>query len=168
MSRTRHLVLKDAESPQAAHSLALELGDPLAAQVQAMSREQQIAWAKANAQFLHPNADFKMVLDDDLVAWEIPFDSPDFFDKAVAGLRAGGKDADRAARLLARYVQAGPKEGGADAWAAYWRENQPCLFANDEGEFLWYLDPLAKSRGVPTKDLRGPKRADPMPTTAAR
>ena len=168
VSRTRRLVLKDAEAPQQFHSLALDLGQPLLAQMQAMSREQQIAWARANTQFLHPNADFKMVLDDDLVAWGIPFDSPAFFDKAVAGLRAGGKEAERAARLLARYVHAGPKEGGADAWAAYWRENQPYLFANDEGEFLWYLDPLAKSRSVPTAHLRGPKRADSAPTTAAR
>jgi hypothetical protein len=168
VSRTRRLVLKDAEAPQQFHSLALDLGQPLLAQMQAMSREQQIAWARANTQFLHPNADFKMVLDDDLVAWGIPFDSPAFFDKAVAGLRAGGKEAERAARLLARYVHTGPKEAGADAWAAYWRENQPYLFANDEGEFLWYLDPLAKSRGVPTAHLRGPKRADSAPTTAAR
>jgi hypothetical protein len=168
VSRTRKLVLKDAETPQQFHTLALDLGQPLLAQVQAMTREQQAAWARANAKFLHPNPDYKMVVDDDLAAWGIPFDSPDFFDKAVAGLRAGGKEAERAARLLARYVHNGPKDGGADAWASYWQDNQPFLFASDEGEFHWYLDPLAKSRGIPTRDLRGPKRADPAPVTAAR
>ena len=149
-------------------TLALDLGDALAAQVKGMSREQQLAWAKVNTKYLHPNAEFKMVMDEDLLAWGIPFDSPGFFDKAVAGLRTGGKEAERAARLLARYVQSGPKAGGADAWATYWRENQPYLFASDAGEYLWYLDPLAKRRGVPTKDLRGPKRADPALITAPR
>jgi hypothetical protein len=168
VSRTRHDVLKHVEDPPRRYSLSADLGGALPAQLQAMSREQQIAWAKANARFLHPNTEFKMEIDDDLLAWGIPFDAPSFFDRAVAGLRTGGNEAERAARLLARYVQAGPKEGGADAWAAFWRENKSYLFGNDEGEFLWYLDPLAKKRGVPTQDLRGPKRADPMPNTALK
>jgi hypothetical protein len=28
------------------------------------------------------------------------------------------------------------------------------------GDYRWYIDPLAKKRGVPTAELRGPKRGD--------
>jgi hypothetical protein len=39
-------------------------------------------------------------------------------------------------------------------------ENRPYLFASDTADYRWYVDPLAKRRGVPSAELRGPKRAD--------
>jgi hypothetical protein len=65
----------------------------------------------------------------------------------------------RAQRLLERYVPIGPSAGDSDAWASWWKENQRFAFASDSGDYRWYIDPLAKKRGVPTREMRGPKRA---------
>jgi hypothetical protein len=54
----------------------------------------------------------------------VSFDKPEFFDNALVELRAGGIAADRARRLLDRYVPSGSKSGSADQWDAWWRENQ--------------------------------------------
>jgi hypothetical protein len=32
-------------------------------------------------------------------------------------------------------------------------------FASDAGDYRWNTDPLAKKRGVPISEMRGPKRA---------
>jgi hypothetical protein len=130
-----------------------------------MSRDQMLEWARQNSGFLRPDATQKLELDPDLEALGMPFDKPEFFEKAIAGLRAGGKDAERANRLLQRYVSGGPRETGADQWNAWWNENKTYLFASDAGDYGWYIDPLAKQRGTPTSQLRGISRADtPMLT----
>lgn len=115
---------------------------------------------KAERQFLYPDEYKKLKVDEDLKALQIPFDSPEFFDKAIANLRGGDKDADTARRLLERYVPCGPKNGTADQWSAWWQANQPYAFASDSGDYCWYVDPLAKKRGMPTADLHGIKRSD--------
>jgi hypothetical protein len=87
-----------------------------------------------------------------------------FLDKAVADLgsaAAAGSDASAAARkLLGRYVPDGPgRDAPAERWSAWLKENRPYLFFSDAGGYRWYLDPLAKKRGLPSADVRGPARA---------
>jgi hypothetical protein len=139
-----------------------------------LGREKIVEWFEQNELFLHPEDSHRVVplgqssmkkliqleIDEDLVALGVSFDNPEFLDKTVAGLSAGGTAAVRARRLLDRYVPAGPNSGVADQWTAWWRENRPYAFASDLGDYCWYIDPLAKKRGVPTSELRGPKRAD--------
>ena len=128
--------------------------------VSALSREKMAEWFDQNQAFLHPNSDHKFEMDPDLVALGVAFDRPEFFDKTLADLRRGGPAAERAGRLLDRYVSVGPRNGSADQWTAWWRENQAYAFASDGGDYCWYIDPLAKKRRVPTHDLRGSKRAN--------
>lgn len=90
----------------------------------------------------------------------MPFDDPTFLDKTITDLKAGGPNAERARRLLARYVPCGPVKGTAEAWVAWWKESKPYAFASDSGDFCWYIDPLAKGRGMASAVLRGPARAD--------
>jgi hypothetical protein len=169
VSRTRKAIQKDLESPKSpSERLAEDLAGELWATVAAMTPEARIAWAETNARFLHPNTARRMERDTDLAALGLPFDSPEFFDKAIAGLREGGAAADRAKKLLQRYVQASPVDKSVDGWTAWWRENKAYLFGSDEGEYLWYIDGWAKRRGVPTQEFRGPSRADPTPIAAAR
>ncbi len=61
--------------------------------------------------------------------------------------------------LLERYVPDGPIGGDSNAWASWWKENQRFAFASDAGDYRWYIDPLAKKRGVPASVMRGPKCA---------
>lgn len=70
-----------------------------------------------------------------------------------------GHKADTARELLRRYAPLGPEETTAEAWQSWWKENKPYLFFSESGWYRWYIDPLAKKRGIPTKDLRGSLRA---------
>ena len=118
------------------------------------------AWFDAERPWIHPNADNYLEVDTNAKALNVVFDSPDFFPKAIAALRNDNTKA-AAADVLSRYAPEGPgKDAGAKAWEKWWEANRPYLFYSELGEYRWYIDPLAKQRGVPTKDLRGPDRAD--------
>jgi hypothetical protein len=125
------------------------------------NRKAMAKWAEEHERFFHPDKTQRLAVDEDLMALGVPFDDPRFFDKAFGDLRA--KDhaaATRALRLLQRYVPMGPTSAPADAWEKWWKENRAYAFASDDGDYRWYIDPLAKKRGVPASELRGPKRAD--------
>ena len=77
-------------------------------------------------------------------------------------LRTGGGQEQAAIHLLARYAPADTaKLDSAAVWDQWYNENRPYLFFSDQGDYRWYVDPLAKKRGIPSKDLRGPARASP-------
>ena len=122
------------------------------------------AWYAEHRGYLHPGADRKLVIDEDATALGVPFDRVEFFDKAIAALRAGGEQSARAARLLARYAPVEVTANTTDAWQAWLRPNRPYLFFSDQGDYRWYVDPLAKKRGVPSAQLRGPARATNRPS----
>jgi hypothetical protein len=117
-------------------------------------------WAEENGRFLRPNRDQVLEIDEDLLAAGVSFDRPEFFTKVLADLRSEDRAlVTRAERLLEQYVPIGPAGGDASAWASWWEENQRYAFASDDADYRWYIDPLAKKRGVATSELRGPKRA---------
>jgi hypothetical protein len=100
-----------------------------------------------------------LVLDADGERLGSPPHRPAFFPAMIAALKEGGPKADLAAKLLRRYAPTGPAEPKAEAWQAWWDKNQRYAFFSESGWYRWYVDPLAKKRGVPTADLRGPARA---------
>jgi hypothetical protein len=118
------------------------------------------AWYQKHRPFLHAEPGTgKLALDPDAVLLGVGPEAADFFPRAIAALRGGGEGAGRAGRLLARYTVGGPRSADADAWQTWWQENKPYLFFSDSGWHRWYVDPLAKKRGVPTDKLRGVARA---------
>jgi hypothetical protein len=118
------------------------------------------AWYKEHREYLHAEPkEGKLTLDAEAQAFGTPPNRLEFFPKAIAALRAGGPAAERARRLLRRYAPEGPADGDAGAWETWWQTHRPYLFFSDAGWYRWYIDPLAKKRGVPTADLRGPARA---------
>lgn len=128
------------------------------ADVEGKDRAACRAWFQKSGACLHPDQDGKLTVDEDAMALGVPFDDAKFFGKVVAELRGGTERADRARRLLSRYAPEAPT--GADAVATWWKEVQPYSFFSDVGDYRWYVDPLARKRGVPSAELRGPKRAD--------
>lgn len=146
------------------------------AKLSTMNREQLAEWFQKNEQFLHPEESHNVVplnktalkkmiqleIDEDLVALGVPFDSPEFFGKAIAWLQTDSARAARGRHLLESYARVGPKNGTADQWKAWWQTNKDYLFASDTGDYCWYIDPLAKKRGIATSALRGALRADPQ------
>jgi hypothetical protein len=59
-----------------------------------------------------------------------------------------------------RFAPDGPVGRDAGAWSQWHAAHAPYLFFSDWGGYRWYVDPLAKKRGVPAAELRGPARAD--------
>ena len=117
-------------------------------------------WFESASPWLHPNPQKLLEIDAEAKSLGIVFDSPDFFPKTIAALR-DDKTRPAAEILLARYAPKGTGAiAGPDAWEKWWHENSPYLFYSELGNYHWYVDPLAKKRGIPTQDLRGPMRAD--------
>lgn len=118
------------------------------------------AWFAAERAWIHPNAENFLEVDTEAKALGVVFDSPNFFPKAIAALQ-DEKTRPAADDVLARYVPEGPgASADAATWEKWWQENSPYLFYSELGGYRWYVDPLAKQRGVPSKNLRGPLRAD--------
>ena len=94
-----------------------------------------------------------------LRAWKVGNRDAAMLDRCVEALRAGGDEAAKAQRTLARYVPEGPGDAAtADAWADWVKANRAFVFFSDAGGYRWFVDPLAKARGVPTAELRGTRR----------
>jgi hypothetical protein len=130
----------------------------------AKSREEIAVWYADARPYLFADAQGRLSVDEEARRYgPSPADAV-FLAKAVADLgsaAAPGRDGSLAARkLLDRYVPEGPgRDAPAERWNAWLKENRPYLFFSDPGGYRWYLDPLAKRRGVPSADLRGPARA---------
>jgi hypothetical protein len=118
------------------------------------------AWFKAARPWLHPGPGNRLEVDEEARLLGTPFDAPDFLPKTIEALKDSAK-AKIAATLLERYAPDGPgAAAGNAAWEQWWKANGPYAFYSELGGYRWYLDPLAKKRGVPSKQLRGPLRAD--------
>lgn len=119
------------------------------------------AWFEKVRPWLRPGERNRLVVDEEAKALKIRVNEVAFFDAIIKALEGGG-DADAKARiLLKRYVSDGPSDGASAArWKKWIEENRPYLFFSEVGGYRWYIDPLARRRHVPTKDLRGPARAD--------
>jgi hypothetical protein len=124
------------------------------------------AWFARVRPFLRPGDDGLMIVDGDLQRLGLRYDEIGFFEKAMASLAAPAApgDAEAAAAALARFAPDGPgREAAATAWRTWLDENRAYLFFSEWGGYRWYVDPLAKRRGVPTADLRGAARGDARP-----
>jgi len=137
-------------------------------QLKSVGRDAARRWYSEHRAYLHPGAELKLEVDEDALALAAPIDRVEFFDRTIAALSRGGKDAERATTLLARYAPTEAKLSSASAWEKWLKENRPYLFFSDEGDYRWYVDPLAKKRRIPTAQLRGPKRASAIRQTAQR
>jgi len=137
-------------------------------QIKSLGRDAVRRWYAEHRAYLHPGAELKLEVDEDAFALAAPIDRVEFFDRTIAALSREGKDAERATTLLARYAPTEARLSSASAWEKWLKENRPYLFFSDQGDYRWYIDPLAKKRGIPTAQLRGPKRASPIRQTAQR
>lgn len=145
------------------------LTDKTLDKLKALSRDDARRWYTEHRSYLHPGADLKLEVDEEARALAAPIDRVEFFVKSIASLSGGGENSQRAAKLLARYAPTEvEKQESAGAWTAWLKENRRYLFFSDQGDYRWYVDPLAKKRGIPTAELRGPMRASKVLTTALR
>jgi hypothetical protein len=137
------------------------LSPEIIAVVKEMDRFSYPKWYKENAPFLTCGADGRLMMDGNAKEFGITFDNPDFFPKALARL-GDPASATKARELLQRYAPEGPATGSASDWTRWWETNRPYLFYSEAGSYRWYMDPLAKRRGIPSDKLQGPARATTM------
>jgi hypothetical protein len=125
------------------------------------SRQDRAQWCREHAQYFYPSQDHRLGIDQVLHNLGIPFDCPEFFDAALDHLNSpAAQVVERGHRLLARYAPCGPVETAShQAWSQWYQDNSPYLFATDTGNYRWYIDPLAKTRQIPSRELRGSARA---------
>lgn len=118
-------------------------------------------WAREKTAYFATDAESKLEIDPDLAAIKMGFDAPRFLPFVIAELASTESTAEeRAERLLNRYAPDGPRTKEPAAWDKWYADNKPYLFATDCGLYRWYVDPLAKKRGIPTANLRGTNRMD--------
>jgi hypothetical protein len=118
------------------------------------------AWYASVRGFVHADREGKLEVDEEARSFGVAPDAPEFLDRAIRAARGRDESSGIARRLLARYAPDGPGlDASADAWSAWLGEVRPYLFFSDVGWYRWYVDPLARRRGVPTARLRGPERA---------
>ena len=119
-------------------------------------------WYRTNRQFLRasPQHQGKLVVDEDAKLLGVAVGGEQFFSKCVKAMTQDTERARAAARLLSRDVPDGPGEAATPAaWRAWYEQNAPYLFFSEQGGYRWYIDPLARARGIPSARLRGPDRA---------
>jgi hypothetical protein len=118
-------------------------------------------WYRQHRDYLRadPEQRGSLILDEDAEQLGVPPGRPEFFPAMIAALKKGGPQGKTAARLLKCYAPSGPKEPTVQVWQSWWEENKSYLFFSEAGWYRWYIDPLAKKRGVPAAKLRGPQRA---------
>jgi len=133
------------------------------------SAEEIQAWYAENRGYLHSGWDSKLEVDKAARELGAPIDSLEFFDRAIAAMRKEGAEGRRAYLTLADYApEDAPRKADPAAWDKWLMENRPYLFFSDQGDYAWYVDPLAKKRGIPTLQLRGPARASLPGVSAGR
>jgi hypothetical protein len=124
-----------------------------------MPEDERRKWYEANRSFLHPSntPEKRLGIDEEARALGAPLDKPEFFTKCIAALGSAQKDAAR--NLLRRYAPLGTEHFSDADWKEWFRAHENFLFFSDQADYRWYVDPLAKKRGIPSEDLRGAKRA---------
>lgn len=140
-----------------ASEVASFLSNEILRETNPKSSDEVKAWYREHRKWLHPGRDLKLEIDADARRLDAPIDQTEFFAKTIAALRDGKAEGKT---LLARYAPTETESlKTADAWESWFKENERYLFFSDQGDYRWYVDPLAKRRQVASAELRGPARA---------
>lgn len=139
------------------------LGSAELARSRELGRVGYAAHFAEHARFFGLDAEDKLELDPTLVALGVGNADPEFFGEAIGCLADTSAESTRraaASAALARYAPCGPgADASAEQWRAWHAAHAPYLFFMEMGRYRWYVDDLAKARGISSRELRGPLRA---------
>ena len=117
------------------------------------------SWYDESRHYLHPSSspEPRLEVDEEARAMGAHLDEPVFFERCIGGFKTNNPTASK---LLRHYAPAETRNlTSAGDWSKWFSENKQYLFFSDEGDYRWYIDPLAKKRAVPSSSLRGSARA---------
>lgn len=139
--------------------LSYFLAPELFAKVKDLDRAGLREWFREVRPYLRADGEGKLTIDEAARQFGTAPSEMDFFDQVIKAHFATEKQAKQARELLLQYAPAGPEaEGASGVWQRWLNENRDYVFFSDTGGYRWYLDPIAKRRGTPTRDLRGANR----------
>ena len=132
----------------------------LSRKLMAMAVDERRQWFEAHRSFLHPSnsPEKRLEVDGAALALNAPLDKVDFFRRCIVALE-GDKSAIALGLLRAYAPRETEKITDIGTWKTWLTENEKYLFFSDQGDYRWYIDPLAKKRGISSTDLRGEARA---------
>lgn len=132
----------------------------LSEKIISMSDEERRKWYEQHRSFLHPSTtpEKRLDIDEEARRLNAPIDKPEFFLRCLEALESDKHEL--AKNVLRRYGPAGTEKLlDAPSWKKWFAENEKYLFFSDQADYRWYIDPLAKKRGIPSAELRGVARA---------
>ena len=116
-------------------------------------------WIEKNSPYLYPGKAGKLRIDEEAITFGAAPASFQFLATAIQRLDQED-ELQLAVKLLDRYVPDGPADrSNSESWRQWHAANKEYLFFSESGGYRWYIDPLAKKRKLPTRSLRGAKRA---------
>ncbi len=132
----------------------------LQTQIEDLDRAGLGKWFDEVRPYIHANELGKLTIDQTARELGIAPNQMEFFPQAFKLLDQQGSSREQAIDLLRRYAPELSEKNieSPDGRQRWWNENRNYLFFSDTGGYRWYLDPLAKKRGVPTSELRGSDR----------
>ena len=131
----------------------------LQAQIKDLDRSGLSKWFEEVRPYIHANELGKLTIDQTARELGIAPNQIEFFPQIFRAIDQRNSK-EQAVDLLRRYApELSEKDIElSDGRQRWWNENRNYSFFSDTGGYRWYLDPLAKKRGVPTSELRGTSR----------
>jgi hypothetical protein len=130
------------------------------AEVTKMDGDSYPKWFRENSPFVTCAGTGKLMVDETAKELNLQFEEAGFFTNALEKLSQPATAA-KARSVLKRYAPDGPGDASLEQWRSWVQANRPYLFYSQRAGYRWYVDPLARERGVPSQKLQGPARGGP-------
>ena len=118
-----------------------------------LERQQRGDWLKKILPFISIDEQGKLTIDSVAQSLDLSTSEHSFFEKAASLLDQEDEDSKKVRELLQRYAPDGPNANNSQGkdWLGWHKANSKFLFFSDAGGYRWYIDRLAKKRGVSTE-----------------
>jgi hypothetical protein len=152
----RELLMSNLHQADFTNSLKFFISQEAHPELFRMPLNEATNWVARHWSYLLGNNSHRLQVDPTSLKFNLDVKQPDFFQKAL------GKISEAPAEILALLdrVSAEPPPGKDDPaqWKKWFETNKDYLFFSELGGQRWYIDPLAKARGIPSAKLRGAAR----------
>jgi hypothetical protein len=161
-ARTTYLQTALQAKPPKPEMILLSFDLSLHEELGKLAADDLATWCRSTFDYLRAGPRGPLVVDQDAQALGVAIGTREGLEKCIAAA-AEPDTQERALRVLARLVPdtgAQPRPTDGAGWQRWWNAHEKFLFFSEFTGQTWHVDPLARERGVPTSELRGPARGD--------